>query len=532
MKKSRKIFIIFSLCFFWRLFTKNKPIIKEKQSHENTYKPSHFDGYHLNSSRTDYEICQDDHNNFEIFPSPIIVPFKKKVVVTMLTTEGSGVDWYFLNGLSMGYQLMHNIETKLDDDTEFAIIITEFISIKKRNSLIESGIRVILTNSIFFEGISDVHFDSWRYCFTKLRLFQLTFYETIVYYDIDMLFQKSPKEIFNDFLFVKFQTNQNYHFGAVIEIGKTQKRIFNGGMFIVEPSCFHFNKLVNLVHNTSSYDSESMEQGLLNWYFAHDTKKRESDITWSPIPSKYNVQWSMANNINSLEEGIAFHEKFWRDVVHESLFPKWRTAINTLLEHKKNDEYLKSLYPYIPKTLNGVKYITKEQIGKVAVLTLVNPNKKVHSTIVDSIKNEVKNTRIAHLTIETTKSSIFLELDELKKKMVGYDWIFVIDKNTAIIDNGISIYEIIGKEMYESSSEVDFILGYDCKKILNDNSFIIRNSKWSNDLLDMINENTSFEQLSKTNEFEFNDHFKSFSHHEESECSDGYQFNKKLLKNK
>jgi alpha-N-acetylglucosamine transferase len=264
---------------------------------------------------------------FRFDPSPEVMPFKERVAIMLVTSDSSTQarnDMYFLNSLSMIYALRYQNATKVSDDIEIAVIVTETISQEKRASIKELGARLILVNSMQFSGISD-QVAQWKNCFTKLYMFQMIFYQQILYLDTDFTFLRSPEPLFEIMTAKKKEDVTKYFFGASPDWGLPQGT-FNAGMFLFEPSCDYFSQLMNLVHRTSEYDSIMMEQGLLNWFFQHDGTG-PSGIRWFAFAPQYNFQWVNHRPYEESSKAVILHAKVWKEPVPPWIYLKFKEGL-------------------------------------------------------------------------------------------------------------------------------------------------------------------------------------------------------------
>jgi len=131
--------------------------------------------------------------------------------------------------------------------------------------------------------------DRWREAFTKLLVFNMTKFSKIVYYDSDFLLMKNVDDL--------FEKTEGFEFSAVRDMSSPQ---FNAGMFVLKPSRDLFEELMVKMLQTNSYDTRTMDQGFLNWYYGGK---------WNELPYEYNAQFFSA--IDKIGTVRAIHDKFW-----------------------------------------------------------------------------------------------------------------------------------------------------------------------------------------------------------------------------
>ena len=109
-------------------------------------------------------------------------------------------DEYFVSVRILGYQLMHSPKTGTNDSIPYLVCVSHTVSQQKRRILEEDGAIVILVETVpnpdwlSTDGINP----RWKDLMTKLRIFQLTQYEKILYTDADMIILQSMDGIFHD----------------------------------------------------------------------------------------------------------------------------------------------------------------------------------------------------------------------------------------------------------------------------------------------------------------------------------------------
>lgn len=117
--------------------------------------------------------------------------------------------------------------------------------------------------------------------FTKLRAFNLTMFDKIVFLDADTLVLQPINDLFN-----------KSHFAAAPDLGMALiQRRFNSGLFVAQPSERLFASMMSRIKTARSYDSG--DQGFLNTFFAG---------RWTRLDYRY----------NALQRLYSHHPRMWR----------------------------------------------------------------------------------------------------------------------------------------------------------------------------------------------------------------------------
>lgn len=108
---------------------------------------------------------------------------------------------------------------------------------------------------------------------TKLHLFRLTQYDTVIFLDADTLVCRPLTPLFDT-------VNPERPFAAAPDSGWPDA--FNSGVMVVKPSLETFNDLVKMMNERGSWDGG--DQGLLNDYFPN---WHRLSFTYNVTPSAY-----------------------------------------------------------------------------------------------------------------------------------------------------------------------------------------------------------------------------------------------------
>ncbi|KAI8620566.1 hypothetical protein BC830DRAFT_1098370 [Chytriomyces sp. MP71] len=249
-------------------------------------------------------------------PSPNERPLKSKAVITFLAQASRedwklfplrDPDWFFVGACLHAYTFCHRTDTKIkdQDDTEFVVMVTEFVPQAFRDALSLLGARVLAVPSIEIKG-REKPGDKYQYLYTKLNMYRLeNVYDAILFLDVDInYFHQSPVALFEF-----FNPNQNvehsYFFGSTRE-WQDGNGIFNTGVQLLKPSVYHYDSMLKLALDPQG--SRYGDQGLLNVYFAST-----GPHPWTELPQIWNTNHLEVRNATEVESARGFHGKFWSE---------------------------------------------------------------------------------------------------------------------------------------------------------------------------------------------------------------------------
>lgn len=269
-----------------------------------------------------------------------------RAYATFLSTRlqnDADYDAYFIATRVMAYQILHNPSTKTNLDIPFLVIVPPHVSESKIGQLEADGATVIvvpnLTPSTNWTVAGDARFVDQ---FTKLRLFELTQYQQILYVDSDTLLTKSLDEVWDvpEALEINIPSLRTASkpplqgeaelpdWYSVVGIPDGDKNGFlasttdtpatmNGGFFLLRPNVKLFEYYASILDIPHSFSSQFMEQALLN--FAH---RLDGPMPWTSLEiGVWNCNWPDSKD---LERGCAsLHDKFWDGGREERLVAEW-----------------------------------------------------------------------------------------------------------------------------------------------------------------------------------------------------------------
>lgn len=196
-------------------------------------------------------------------------------------TESSALPHKVINGRRCGYVTMISGPTfhhgaralarSLRSTTDVPLLVMCTPS-ANTGALKASGIATLNVPEIMNPSILQAHTLRFSSTFTKLHAFRLDHLDRLVFLDSDMIVRQNLDELF-----------ETSGFAAVPDHGlEYHHERFNSGLFAVDPSIELFDRLMEQVRTTISYDGG--DQGFLNEMFPD----------WVRLPHEFNVnkRWS------------------------------------------------------------------------------------------------------------------------------------------------------------------------------------------------------------------------------------------------
>jgi alpha-N-acetylglucosamine transferase len=255
-------------------------------------------------------------------------------------------DIYFTATRVLTYQLLYRPETRTRRDIPFLIIVPPHVSKAKRDILSSEGATIIEVPLLNPDNWTASPAEPrWIDQFTKLRLFEQTQYDRILYMDTDMLLTKPLDSIFSEDVVATPQWTANdkqamhereaslpetYIIAGTTDNGRpgnfhpairTEETQMNGGFWCMQPSTTLFNYYVTLL-NYGDFESSNMEMGLLN--YAH---RDGGPMPWISLPpGKWSNNWPVLRDVEVLGSAT-LHDKFWeegnKDWIDRELVEMW-----------------------------------------------------------------------------------------------------------------------------------------------------------------------------------------------------------------
>ena len=235
-------------------------------------------------------------------------------------------DEYFVGTRVLAYQLLHAPRTCTNTSIPFVVLATPDIPESKLERLRKDGATVKVIERIS-ESWMKPGLQRWRDMMSKLRVLELTQFEKVLFMDADMYIADRMDGIFTDptaeplvskselaiddedplpetYIF----SAQQYMEGRVHPYPPPAGDYFSGGFFLCQPSMVTFNYYLAIAKIKDRFNSNAMEQGLLN--YAH---RREGPMPWTDIYYKWTTTWP---SMKEYEAGAhSLHEKWWDEKI-------------------------------------------------------------------------------------------------------------------------------------------------------------------------------------------------------------------------
>ena len=235
-------------------------------------------------------------------------------------------DEYFVGTRVLAYQLLHAPKTGTNTSIPFVVLATRDIPESKLERLRKDGATVQVVERIS-ESWMKPGLLRWRDMMSKLRMLELIQFEKVLFMDADMYIVERMDGVFSDptteplvpkselavddegplpesYIF----SAQQYMEGRVHPYPPPVGDYFSGGFFLCQPSIAMFNYYLTIAKIEDRFDSNAMEQGLLN--YAH---RRDGPMPWTDIYYKWTTSWP---SMNEYEAGAhSLHEKWWDEKI-------------------------------------------------------------------------------------------------------------------------------------------------------------------------------------------------------------------------
>ena len=274
-------------------------------------------------------------------------------VVTFLSTrdeeDSTEEDAFFIATRTMAYKLLYDPVTGTRQGIPFLVMVTPSVALWKREQLTKDGAHVFEVDFIPISDAMKQGEKRWIDQYTKLRLWELTAFDRLLYIDSDMLILKCLDGIFDDpaahpvnLISVEglpddeLDAPEKYLLAGVDDVYGPNNPIprppsdsFNAGFFLLQPSTEMFAKYHRVMHYYDRYQKNQMEQGLLNY-----VHRLNGNLPWQRLtPGKWSVTWP---NINDWNYGVAtLHDKFWGPNRDSKLKELWEQDRDSMFEYFK-----------------------------------------------------------------------------------------------------------------------------------------------------------------------------------------------------
>lgn len=288
--------------------------------------------------------------SYRLFNSTSPLPSSKFAIATFLTGQGKD-DAYFTATRILTYQLLHAPETKLNStDITFLVLCSSSLPVAQKRQLQRDGAFVVEVDDVpvnwwIYSGVR-----RWKEQFTKLRIFEMTEYQRVLYLDADILIMAPLDGVFEDpevatltpTLFSResqirkdesplpaewlFAARSDNAFTGERDhpVPPLQSSSFSAGFFMVAPDKKIYAHLLSVMSHFHRFDPFTMEQSLLNYVF-----RREGAMPWRELHWKWSATWP---NEKDVKMGVAsLHEKWW-STGPQALRNVWKKRKREMLE--------------------------------------------------------------------------------------------------------------------------------------------------------------------------------------------------------
>lgn len=234
-------------------------------------------------------------------------------------------DVYFTATRILGYQLMHQPETRTQRKIPFVVLVPPDVVPAKKDRFKQDGAVVIEVPYLPLPEWVIPEQPRWKDVMSKMRAWQQTQYTRCLLLDGDTLLNHPLDGVFDDpstqFTTTRPSTSpidtaplpETYLFASIPEATAHHAQngefnninYFNAGFFLFGPSLKVFEYYNTLLHEQGTWDPKYPEQNLLNYIHA-----QEGRMPWQRIDTKWNIKFP---TVKDKEEGVAsMHDKYWQ----------------------------------------------------------------------------------------------------------------------------------------------------------------------------------------------------------------------------
>ena len=222
---------------------------------------------------------------------------------------------------------MHQPETRSNTSIPYVVVVSTEVSPSKRARLEKDGAKVVVVDTISDPEWLDTR-QQYKGVMTKLRVFQQTEYEKMLYMDTDMLVTRRMDTIFDDESTRIQESKQDMDTqketaslpSSYLLAGQAQQidRVHRyppdpsmdwmcSGFMVFQPSQEIFEYYTSIMERENSFDPMYPDQNLLN--YAH---RWDGPMPWT------NVYYKWTSTYPTIKEyamgAAALHEKYWLEV--------------------------------------------------------------------------------------------------------------------------------------------------------------------------------------------------------------------------
>lgn len=287
--------------------------------------------YFVLKSRSTTVVSDSTRSSYRLFNSTEQLPSTPFAIATFLT--GQGTDDAYLNATRLlTYQFLHAPDTGIDSKTcTFLVACSSTLSVAHKERLQKDGATVVEVDDVPVNWWIRTSVRRWKEQFTKLRIFEMTEYQRILFLDADTLIlgrldpifqEEEVKTLLPTFSWppqVKVKSDEaplpsEWLFAARSDNGFTGQREhpiphlqslnFGAGFWIAAPNRQIYAHLLSVMGHWKRFDAYTMEQSLLNYVF-----RRNGPMPWRELNWKWSTTWPSERDRKA--GLVTLHEKWW-----------------------------------------------------------------------------------------------------------------------------------------------------------------------------------------------------------------------------
>ncbi|QIX00372.1 hypothetical protein AMS68_005889 [Peltaster fructicola] len=285
---------------------------------------------------------------------PLSDPNSRYAYVTLLAPDRTHnpdiyTDNYFTGIRILAYQILHAKETKSEHDVPFIVLAVNGTSQAKKDRLRRDGATILEIDSVplpsWMHAMSN---PAWTNIFDKLRMWELTQFERVIFVDADVLltkpldgafesavkltdFSKSPStgKLPEEYvLLAGMETAVEHHFPPTLEGGDFERgEYFNAGFMVIKPSHSVLEYYLSVLNTPNAFDTEFAEQDMLN-----AIHRLDGPMPFEPLDPIWNIHRPMQADLDAGVHSV--HAKWWI-LHHQDLAPymaHWRWKMEGYFE--------------------------------------------------------------------------------------------------------------------------------------------------------------------------------------------------------
>ena len=226
---------------------------------------------------------------------------KKYAYVTLLSNDG------YLDGVLLTHRSLQKVKTQYP----FYCMVTEDVHDFTRKVLEGFNINIIPVEKIempehiqaYNEQKEYALAQTWRYCLTKYRIFNMTQFDKIIFLDADLYFQQNVDHVFN------YGHMTGAVDGEAFSLWLDEPHL-NTGFFVVEPSTELFNNIMDFVKNVdpSFHSWVVADQEILNYYYSEwpQWQEKHLDAMYNVFPPYLVDKWCNDYQIEKIMKNAVF----------------------------------------------------------------------------------------------------------------------------------------------------------------------------------------------------------------------------------